>query len=211
MDKKFWGPAAWCTIHSAAAGYKIENRLSYKRFIYSLQQLLPCNVCRTHLHYNLTILPLTDQSLQNSNNLFMWTYFLHDLVNKQLRKRGSPSYSVVQREYYSKIGDNSFWGPCFWRTIHSFAAVYTPAAKEAFLQFIYSLVGVLPCQVCRDHYKRNLMQLPLTDEYLKDANNLFLWTFLLHDLVNKQLGKTSPTFESVKAQYFNQEVCESCG
>lgn len=214
MDKKFWGPSTWCTIHTAAAGYNPENMLSFKQFIFSLPYLLPCQYCREHLQHNLRTLPLTDDSLSNNKLLLMWTFFLHDLVNKQLKRfENTPSYSAVETFYFKKIGDNKFWGPCFWRTIHSFAASYrpTPHVKKAFKQFIYSLHGIIPCRMCREHYSKNLQQLPLTDEYLKNSHNLFLWSYLLHDLVNKQLNKVSPSFESVKIQYFNDTVCKSCG
>lgn len=213
MDKGFWGPSTWCTIHTAAAGYNMTNRISVKQFIYSLPYLLPCKYCREHLHGNLQTIPLTEESLQDNNSLFMWSYFLHDLVNKQLKKRPSPAYPIVQRHYFSQLNNNHFWGPCFWRTIHAFAAAYRPepVVKSAFKQFIYSLTGVIPCNQCRTHFVRNLSQIPLTEEYLKDAHNLFLWSYLLHDLVNKQLGRHSPPFETVKAKYFNDNVCSSCG
>ena len=213
MEKGFWGPSTWCTIHTASAGYKPENRLSFKQFVYSLPHLLPCQYCRTHLNQNLRTIPLNDESLDDNKTLFMWSYFLHDLVNKQLHKKPSPAYPVAEKYYFDHIGDNKFWGPCFWRTIHAFAASYrpTPEVKAAFKQFVYSLTGIMPCKACREHYIHNLRQIPLTEEYLKDAHNLFLWSYLLHDLVNKQLGKVSPPFEDVKAQYFNEQVCGSCG
>nr|QBK87701.1 MAG: Erv1/Alr family disulfide (thiol) oxidoreductase [Marseillevirus LCMAC202] len=149
-------------------------------------------------------------SLENNKTLFMWSYFLHDLVNKQLYKKPSPAYPVAEEYYFS---NSNIWGPCFWRTIHAFAAAYRPTqdVKSAFKQFIYSLTGILPCKICREHYTHNLNQIPLNEEYLKDAHNLFLWSYLLHDLVNKQLETVSPPFEEIKAQYFNEQVCSSCG
>lgn len=214
MDKQFWGPSTWCTIHTAAASYKRENILSFKQFIYSLPYLLPCKYCREHLQGNLRTLPLSENSLSNNKLLFMWTFFLHDLVNKQLHKpENTPQYSLVESFYFKKIGNNKFWGPCFWRTIHAFAAAYRPEpqVKTAFKQFIYSLHGIIPCHVCQEHYSKNLQQLPLTEDYLRDSHNLFLWSYLLHDLVNRQLGKVSPPFEVIKNQYFNDQVCQSCG
>ncbi len=213
MDKGFWGPSCWCTIHTASAAYKPENRLSFKQFIYSLPYLLPCQYCRQHLYQNLRTIPLNDQSLENNGALFIWSYFLHDLVNKQLHKKPSPPYPVAERYYFERIGKSKEWGPCYWRTIHAFSAAYRPLSevKTAFKQFIYSLAGILPSQESRERYTRNLNQIPLTEEYLKDAHNLFLWSYLLHDLVNKQLGKVSPPFEEIKAQYFNKYVCSSCG
>lgn len=213
MDKSFWGPSTWCSIHAAAISYKSGNVLSYKQFVYSLPHLLPCEYCRQHLDHNLMTIALNDQSLSDNRNLFMWSYFLHDLVNKQLKKRQSPAYQIAEKYYADNVKNNSFWGPCFWRMIHAFAASYRPTTtvKKAFKQFVYSLAGILPCDACRKHYIKNLNQLPLSEEYLQDAHNVFLWSYLLHDLVNKQLGKVSPPFEAIKNQYFNDHVCSSCG
>lgn len=213
MEKSFWGPPTWCTIHSATPNYTPENRLSFKQFIYSLPELLPCKYCRDHLTQNLQTIPLTDKSFQNNETLFMWTYFLHDLVNKQLRKKPSPAYSIAKKYYFENANKDDFWGPCFWRTIHAFSAAYrpTPRVKNAYKQFIYSLIGILPDARSRENFVKYLKQIPLTEEYLKDSNNLFLWSYLLHDLVNKQLGKVSPPFEDVKSQYFSDDICQSCG
>lgn len=214
MEKGFWGPATWCTLHTAAVGYRPENRLSFKQFVYSLPYLLPCEYCREHLTQNLKTIPLTDVSLQNNQNLFMWTYFLHDLVNKQLKKKASPAPLIAANYYFHNINNNQFWGNCFWRTIHAFAAAYRPepAVKTAFKQFVYSLIGILPDEESRRNYRNLLSQLPLTEKYFESAQNLFLWTYFLHDLVNRKiLGKESPPFETIKAQYFNEHVCNSCG
>ena len=211
MDRKFWGPSTWCMIHSAAAGYKQEYRVSFKQFANSLPDLLPCQYCRQNLIKEYNVLPLTDQSLANNKALFMWSYFIHDLVNKRLSKRASPAYPLAEQYYFSRAHKNDFWGPCFWRAIHSFSASYRPAVKQAFKQFVYSLNGIIPCERCKGHFQRNLNQIPLTEDYLKNSHNLFLWSYLLHDLVNRQLGKISPPFEEIKAQYFNAEICGSCG
>lgn len=212
MEKSFWGPATWCMIHMTAAGYRPEYVHSFKYFIYSLPYLLPCNECRGHLGENLKKWPLTDQSLSSSKSLFLWTYLLHDLVNKQLRKK-STQYQTEELKYFTNIHNNKFWGPCFWRAIHAIAASYRPSPEVsvAFKQFIYALSGVIPCESCKDLYNRNLNQIPLTDDSLKSAHTLFLWSYHFHDLFNKQLGKASPPFEEIKSHYFNDKVCSSCG
>lgn len=213
MNKDFWGPPVWCTIHSSASNYKPENRLSFKQFIYSFPYLLPCDLCGGHLFENLKTLPLDDVILSNNNNLFLWTFFLHDLVNKQIKKNQSPKYRTIKNHYDVNINNSNFWGPYWWRTIHSFAASYkpNPTVKKAFKEFIYSLSGLLPCNISRTQFKNNLNNIPLSENYLKDSHNLFLWSYLFHDLINKQLGKVSPPFQDIKSQYFNDHICSSCG
>lgn len=211
MDKKFWGPSVWVLIHICAIAFKPENKHSYKQFMYALRGVLPCPECREHLTQNLKTLELKPEYLSNNKKLFLWSFLLHDLVNRQLNKQ-SPSFEALQNYYTNKISDKNFWGPYVWRALHSMAAVYKPEYKVYFKQLIYSLPGILPeTGGSKQRFIENLKILPLTDEYLLDNHNLFLWTFLLHDLVNKQLGQISPPFEKIKNLYFNEKFCASCG
>jgi len=210
MDKNFWGVAVWVLIHVCAITYKPENKHSFKQFIYALRGVLPCGECREHLSENLKMLELKPEYLSNHKKLFLWTFLLHDLVNRQLNKH-SPSYEIIEQYYIKNAFNKKFWGPYIWRALHSMAAVYKPEYKTYFKQLVYSLPGILPCDECKHHLIENLKILPLTDDYLSDNNHLFLWTFLLHDLVNKQLAKESPSFEKIKSLYFNEKNCASCG
>jgi len=213
MQKSFWGPSTWFMIHSIATGYRPESKFSVKQFFNSLPTLLPCEFCRNNLIGEYAKLPPLDSALSNSTDLFSWTYSLHDMVNKKLMKKASPSFASIESYYVSQHGNNNYWGPAFWRVIHSFSATYKPSpkARQAYIQFIHSLIGITPCSVCRDNFEQALKQIPLTEEYLQDGNRLFLWSFLLHDLINKKLGKHSPSFESIKKEYFNDKVCGNCG
>ena len=106
---------------------------------------------------------------------------------------------------------NSFWGPSAWRAMHSMAATYDPDHAEAFRSYINSLVGALPCIACRRHWAENLRAYPV-DNYLDRRENLFFWTYLMHDQVNKQLGKVSPPYDSVVAMYWKvfEGECANC-
>ena len=104
-----------------------------------------------------------------------------------------------------------FWGPSLWKTIHSLAAAYTPDQKGHYKTFIYGLQYMLPCEFCRVHLQKNLKMLKI-DDYLDNNHTLFLWTYFLHDMVNRQLGKISPPFDAVKSAYFKGmgPECTSC-
>ena len=104
-----------------------------------------------------------------------------------------------------------FWGPAIWRTIHSQAVTYQPHRAEHYKQFINTLPYLLPCAVCQKHLAENLKQLPL-EPYLTSNHNLFFWTYLLHDRINTQLGKKSPPFNDIKAEYFKalSDECANC-
>ncbi|AHA45988.1 disulfide oxidoreductase [Insectomime virus] len=114
-----------------------------------------------------------------------------------------------------QAGENKeFWGPCLWRTIHSFAATYTPERAQEFSNFIFLLQHLLPCTTCKDNYKKNLRELPPLRNFLGSRDKVFYWTYLLHDKVNKELGKQSPPFQKVREVYFDRLIgkgsCASC-
>lgn len=211
MNKDFWGPQTWFSIHFTAAGLKPENRHSYRQFIYSLPFLLPCESCKLHLKDNLSRYPLGENYLSNNINTLYWSWMLHDIVNRDLKK-WRPSFEQVQGYYLEGVQNPSVWGPPMWRMIHSFAATYkdTPENRQAFKQFIYSLPGLIPCLNCKNRLLYNINNLPLQTTHMENARNLFLWTYQLHDLVNRQLGKSSPDYETVRRFYFNDKTCKGC-
>lgn len=209
MNKDFWGPQTWYSIHFTAAGLKPENKHSYRQFIYSLPALLPCASCREHLNDNLARFPLTENYLTSNINSLYWTWFLHDIVNRDLKK-WRPGFDEVKGYYLQGASNSNVWGPSMWRMIHSFAATYDIKNKNYFKQFIYSLPGLIPCPNCKNRLLTVLNILPLNDNHLENNRNLFLWTYYLHDIINKQLGKVSPDYERVRAFYFNDKVCKKC-
>jgi hypothetical protein len=60
--------------------------------------------------------------------------------------------------------------------------------------FYESMVDVLPCPICRNHYEQNLEEMPLGDA-LKSRVELIKWVFEMHNRINVQLGKREFTFE----------------
>ena len=90
------------------------------------------------------------------------------------------------------------WGPFFWMTIHIVALGY-PAKpsyteKRSAKQFYESLANLIPCPVCREHYKQHITKLPITP-HLDNKKDLFKWTVDLHNSVNVSLGKPQWTVE----------------
>lgn len=98
---------------------------------------------------------------------------------------------------------NDFWGPHVWKMIHCSSLSYTPNKKHSFYTFIHALPDLLPCSTCRIHLRQNLQSFPLTDYHLQDKDTLFAWSYSLHDIVNKQLGKKSPPYDTIKQYYIH--------
>ena len=86
----------------------------------------------------------------------------------------------------------SVWGPFFWHTIHIVALGYpknpTYTDKKCAKEFYESLSFLIPCAICREHYKEHLVKNPLVT-FLDSRNDLIKWTVTIHNAVNKMLGK----------------------
>jgi hypothetical protein len=98
----------------------------------------------------------------------------------------------------------SVWGPFFWHTIHIVALGYpknpTYTDKKCAKEFYESLTYLLPCAICRQHYKDHLIKNPLTP-FLDSRTDLIKWTVDIHNNVNKMLEKPEWTLEEVLAYY----------
>ena len=96
------------------------------------------------------------------------------------------------------------WGPFFWHTIHIAALGYPSkpsyAQKNAAKDFFESLKFLIPCPVCRDHYSKYMEILPLIP-HLDSRDDLFKWTVLLHNEVNKMLNKPEYTQAQALSYY----------
>lgn len=84
------------------------------------------------------------------------------------------------------------WGPIFWNAMHIVSLAYpaapTDADKAGTRAFFESLGTVLPCPVCREHYKEKIRAKPI-DSALNSKGELILWVWEIHNDVNKMLQK----------------------
>jgi hypothetical protein len=96
------------------------------------------------------------------------------------------------------------WGPFFWHTIHIVALGYpknpTYTDKKCAKDFYESLAFLLPCAICREHYKEHLAKHPITT-FLDSRTDLIKWTIEVHNSVNKTLEKPEWTLPEVLAYY----------
>ena len=98
----------------------------------------------------------------------------------------------------------SVWGPFFWHTIHIVALGYsknpTYTDKKCAKEFYESLAFLLPCSICREHYKEYLQEKPIST-FLDSRTDLIKWNIQIHNKVNKMLGKPEWTLEEVLSYY----------
>lgn len=102
--------------------------------------------------------------------------------------------------------DPKLWGPGLWKYLHSAAAAAsTPEAREAFARMVAVLGATIPCSKCKAHFLENQRKIDIRS-YMGSAEQLFMWTFRMHDAVNQAQGKVYPeriSYLEARALYFN--------
>ena len=104
------------------------------------------------------------------------------------------------------------WGPMIWGSMHSMAISFVntpkdapPLTRYAFENFITSIAFLLPCPECRNHFVDHLKQNPLTDSDFESPLSLFKWTWKIHNIVNRSLGKKELAFADAY-DYWSQRM-----
>ena len=98
-----WGPAQWYMLHTISFNYPVnpslEEKKQYRKYVLSLQNVLPCGACRKNLKMNLKHLPLKMSDMESRDSFSRYIYNLHELVNKMLKKKSNLSYCDVRERY----------------------------------------------------------------------------------------------------------------
>jgi hypothetical protein len=99
------------------------------------------------------------------------------------------------------------WGPHAWIFMHSVTFDYpdnpTPEIQNRYKLFFESLQYVLPCELCRNHYTKNLKKFPINNHVLKTRKNLIEWLIDLHNNVNKSNKKPKLSYKEVVKKYLD--------
>jgi hypothetical protein len=104
------------------------------------------------------------------------------------------------------------WGPHGWKFIHFITLGYpnnpTEQSKRKYFEFFNSLSNVIPCVICKSHFKQNLERFPLSDKVLSNKMEFINWGINIHNSVNQETGKKMSThkegFDLIKK---NQDKC----
>jgi len=113
-----------------------------------------------------------------------------------------------------RLSDPKVFGPGMWSSIHIYAAeATTPERKNCFIDFITVLFSNLKCLNCRQHATAYLERHPPRD-VIDEPDGLFRWTWMMHNVVNRRLGKPELSFEEASKLFLNGDegVCAvNCG
>jgi hypothetical protein len=96
------------------------------------------------------------------------------------------------------------WGPPAWTFLHSITITYPhkPSVNQQkqYFEFFDNLKNVLPCEICKEHYRIHLKEYPLK-EHLNTKTSLIKWLINIHNKINVQHGKREWTYDEVIEHY----------
>ena len=112
--------------------------------------------------------------------------------------------------------NQNIWGPHLWFVLHTITFNYPlkPTKEDIsnYNDFLVSIKHVLPCSVCRKHYKRHLKE-NSPKKALKSRDNFIKWMIDLHNEVNGETGKKNTyTYSEIISRYekvYNMKIINS--
>lgn len=142
------------------------------------------NICTSYINNKIKLLVNENNSSDNEDYIFIENISYQEALNR---------YTISDTNIITK----NDWGPTIWMMMHFFAANLKKEKIGIYIEFIKTLIYVIPCEECRKHLRGNLKNVPLYID--KNSNNvsIFEWSCKLHNLVNSQLKK--PVFDLCKS------------
>lgn len=197
MDTRFWGPCGWVLLHSLTSNYpdkpKFNTKNSYKIFFSTLPNILPCIYCRRSLSQYYFELPLTDEVLENRNNLMEWLYHIHNKVNDKLRDQGLIDYpnpklkTIINK--YKKTNNYCNIKKC-WNFLYSIGMNYPEKKEEVdiekkynYYHFFNFLTKLFPddntCEKMINYYQSYNLSMFLENRY-----KLLKWLYGMEKIID---------------------------
>ncbi len=207
ISKEDWHKI-WSSIHIICKVYNPKTLHASKAlicFFECLVDLLPhksaCHILNSFMKQN----PL-EESVESSDKVFEWSYYLHNYLNIMKRRKGQTVVDISleeAKEEYSTL-NKTMWGNALWFLIHYIAynlpEKITPEIASSYKAFIVSLRYLIPCPECGKHMHEYLSE-NVIDDFLVSNRSLFYWTWVFHNSVNKRLNKPCPSINQVVEIY----------
>jgi hypothetical protein len=199
MDTSKWGKPGWKLVHSIALCCDNMDDKEYqqskkyiKRFYTSIKHLLPCIYCRRSYTSYIKELPI--DPFIDKQQIFKWTYLIHNKVNSKLRSQGysietDPSLSDAYK-VYQNVSKNKIYG---WTFFYCIAFNYPMKKCElseqrynGHLTFFTSLEKIL-CAPAREKYSSFFLKKPI-EKALLTRESFCKW---VHSLEKKMCNRKS--------------------
>lgn len=88
--------------------------------------------------------------------------------------------------------NSKVWGQFLWRLLHTITYSYpnncSSNLKTKYIEIFYCLRDIIPCVICRNHYKQRLTKMPV-ENYMGNKDAFINWLINLHNEVNVGLHK----------------------
>lgn len=102
--------------------------------------------------------------------------------------------------------ETTVWGPQAWGLLHTICFNYpkkpSNIEKKNLKNYIKYFNENIPCPNCKSSFKEIYSRLPV-NKFLNNNYGTFLWSYLVHDLVNQKLNKKSEDFEKIVEYYIS--------
>jgi hypothetical protein len=101
--------------------------------------------------------------------------------------------------------DPNYWGKSGWIFLNSMALTYKPEYKDKYRIFIEQLPWILPCRMCGDNLKKNLVTL---DDSLESKEKFIKWLIdVRNDIYEENLR---PQSKKNMKQTFDEIFYKNC-
>lgn len=146
---------------------------------------------RLRVYYNSkSPMRLEHYIMTKNSSALEWSWGLHEYINYKRRCMGenimSKSLQELKDHFNIKHITKDAWGRPMWFVLHTFSLYsepLTPYLQKVWKAFVSSLQYVLPCPICREHVRQNMIALDI-GQFLSSPKKLFEWTWRLHNTVN---------------------------
>ena len=119
FNPNIWGPKAWFFLDTVILSYpdnpSKEHKEDFASFIYLISSMLPCQKCSYNYKDHLKLNPLTDNVLDNRENLLEWWLKMHNLVRMEQNKEMFTKTTFIN--YYNKMYSSD--GNCNRNTVRN--------------------------------------------------------------------------------------------
>jgi len=172
FSPKNWGPYGWYFFHIISFTYSIDdsiddikinnnikeinkkNKKYYIDFFKVISNLLPCHICQSHYKKILKLNPISEDIIQNREDLIKWVLKTHNLVNIIIGKK-KYKISRLKQLYITKNQLN-----VNHKLLYKFLyyIIHSPINKNKYgrknIEKLFQiLIEIFPCFACRNNIK----------------------------------------------------------
>ena len=104
--------------------------------------------------------------------------------------------------------NSKVWGQYLWRLLHTITYSYpnkcSQKLKGKYIEIFYCLRNIIPCSICKTHYRKRLNEFPV-ERFLNNKDNFINWLIKLHNEVNVGLHKRTVSRKEADSIYLDDK------